>query len=167
MDFILRPWTINDLESLITHANDKEIARYLTDAFPYPYTLEAGQRFIQFASEGEPIHIFAIDVKGQAVGGIGIHPQSDIMRNNAELGYWLGKEYHGHGIATRAVKQMVEFGFKTYDITRIFARPFGSNLASQRVLEKSGFALEARIKGNIIKFGEVEDEIIYGIRKSE
>jgi RimJ/RimL family protein N-acetyltransferase len=117
------------------------------------------------ANSGKPIHIFAIDVNGKAVGGIGIHPQNDIMCKNAELGYWLGEAYLGKGIVTKAIKQVIDFAFKTYDIKRIYARPFGNNTASQHVLEKSGFQLEARFEKTIFKNGEYLDELIYSYRK--
>ncbi|MEQ1798861.1 MAG: GNAT family protein [Lacibacter sp.] len=165
MDFILRPWSLNDLDSLVSNANNYNIARFLTDGFPHPYTKANGIAFITMATKDDPIHIFAIEVNGQAVGGIGIHPQSDIMKKNAELGYWLGEDYWGNGIITKAIIQMIDFGFKTYDITRIYARPFGTNLASQRVLEKAGFKLEARIEKNVYKNGEILDELIYAVRR--
>jgi len=156
---------MNDLDSLVLHANDFDIAKYLTNRFPFPYTTEHGKAFIEMATADDPVHIFAIDVNGKAVGGIGIHPQTDIMKKNAELGYWIGKEYWNKGIISKAIVQMIDFGFNTYDITRIFARPFGSNLASQRVLEKTGFILEARIEKIIFKHGEMQDELIYAVRK--
>ena len=81
--------------------------------------------------------LFAIDVNGEAVGGIGLHPQTDIHRKNAELGYWLAEPFWGKGIVSKAILEIIEFGFKTYDIDRIFARPFGTNAASQKVLEKN------------------------------
>ncbi|MCB0476375.1 MAG: GNAT family N-acetyltransferase [Flavobacteriaceae bacterium] len=165
MDFKLRPWQMDDLESLVQHANNFEVAKNLTDAFPHPYTEADGKAFITMATKADPIHIFAIEVAGRAVGGIGIHPQSDIMKKNAELGYWLGEPYWGKGIITRAIKQMVDFAFKTYDITRVYARPYGTNIGSQKVLEKNGFKLEARIEKNIFKNGEFLDELIYAIRK--
>jgi len=165
MDFILRPWTINDLDSLVSNANNDQIARFLTDGFPHPYTKENGKAFIAMATKDDPIHIFAIEVNGKAVGGIGIHPQQDIMKKNAELGYWLGEAYWGKGIITKAITEMIQFAFTTFDITRIYARPFGTNLASQRVLEKAGFTLEARIEKNIFKNGEFLDELIYAVRK--
>ena len=166
MEFKLRPWTLNDLDSLILHANDADIAKNMTDRFPFPYTIEHGKGFIEMATADKPVHIFAIDVNGKAVGGIGIHPQQDIMKMNAELGYWLGKQYWNNGIISKAIKEMIDFGFKTYDITRIFARPFGSNIASQRVLEKTGFKMEARIEKIIFKNGEFQDELIYTVRRS-
>src|ERR1035437_2865660 len=109
-NYILRPWTIADLNSLVTFADNTEIAKFMTDQFPHPYTSENGNAFIANASKGSPLHIFAIDINGQAVGGIGIHPQTDIHRKNAELGYWLAEPFWGHGIITKAVMQIVDFG---------------------------------------------------------
>jgi [ribosomal protein S5]-alanine N-acetyltransferase len=165
MEFKLRPWELTDLDNLVYHANNSRIAQFMTDGFPNPYLPENGKAFIEFANKGNPIHIFAIEVEGQAAGGIGIHPQIDIMRKNAELGYWLSEKYWGHGIITQAIAQMVKFGFGAFDISRIYARPFGTNLASQHVLEKNGFLLEAKIEKSIFKNGEYLDELIYAVRK--
>jgi RimJ/RimL family protein N-acetyltransferase len=165
MEIKLRPWNIEDAESLVENANNFDIARFMSDAFPYPYTIEHAKNFIAFATKDDPIHIFAIDIDGQAVGGIGIHPQADIMKKNAELGYWLGEKYWGRGIISKAIREIIPWAFNTYDITRIYARPFGSNMASQKVLEKAGFVLEARIKENIFKNGANLDELIYAIRR--
>jgi len=162
---VLRPWSMDDLNSLVKYANDIEISKNLTNKFPYPYTKENGTNFINFATKDNPIHIFAIDIHGEAVGGIGIHPQDDIQCKNAELGYWLAQDYWGRGIISKAIAQIVSFGFKTYDLTRIFARPFGSNIASQKVLEKNGFVLEAKFEKTLYKNGKFEDELIYAIRK--
>lgn len=137
----------------------------MTDLFPHPYTMEKGREFITYASKGNPPNILAIEVEDQAAGGIGIHPQSDIQRKNAELGYWLAEPYWGKGIVTRAVVQMVAYGFKNWDITRIFARPFGTNYASQKVLEKAGFILEGRFEKTLFKNGEFIDELIYAVRR--
>jgi len=67
---------------------------------------------------------------------------------------------------TIAVKEMVAYGFATFDISRIFARPFGRNIGSQKVLEKAGFTLEARLSQTIYKSGQYEDEWVYGLRRS-
>jgi len=165
MEFILRSWKMDDLDSLVKHGNNFRIAKFMTDGFPHPYSIENGKAFIEFATKDNPIHIFAIDINGEAVGGIGIHPQGDIYRKNAELGYWLSEMYWGRGIITKAIPEMIDFAFKTYDIQRVFARPFGNNPASQRVLEKSGFILEAKLEGTLFKNGEVLDELIYAIRR--
>lgn len=165
MRFSLRPWTLHDLESLVKFANNKNIANYMTNKFPHPYTKENAKQFIELASKQNPHHIFAIDINGQAVGGIGIHPQDDIHCKNAELGYWLAEPFWGQGITTKAIIKMVDHGLMNFDITRIFARPFGTNAASQRVLEKTGFKLEARFEKTLFKNGEFIDELIYAVRR--
>jgi RimJ/RimL family protein N-acetyltransferase len=165
MNFILRPWSIKDLESLVKNGNNFNIAKNMTDKFPHPYTLENGKTFIEFATKNSPPNMLAIDVEGNAVGSIGIHPQEDIQRKNAELGYWLGEPFWGKGIISKAIPQMVEYGFKNFDITRIYARPFGTNKASQKVLEKSGFKLEAKFEKSLFKNGEFLDELVYAVRK--
>jgi RimJ/RimL family protein N-acetyltransferase len=81
------------------------------------------------------------------------------------MGYWLAEEYWGRGIMTGAVKQVIEYGFQTFDITRIFARPFSTNLASQRVLEKAGMKLEARFEKTLFKNGRFMDELVYSVLK--
>lgn len=163
---ILRPWKTSDLDDLVHHANNPKIAANLTDAFPNPYTPVEGRKFLEQVTTETPARILAIEVDGHVVGSIGLHLQTDIHRKNAELGYFLGEKYWGKGIMTDAVKQMIVYGFDHFEIDRIFARPFGRNKGSQTVLERSGFILEAALKGTLIKNGQLEDELIYGIRKN-
>jgi RimJ/RimL family protein N-acetyltransferase len=165
MESVLRHWKPEDIENLIKYGNNPAIARYMSDGFPSPYTREKGIRFIENAIKADPLRIFAIQFQGEAVGGIGIHPQDDIHRRNAELGYWLGEPFWGKGLVTQAVKEIVAYTFANFDLDRIFARPFGNNPTSHRVLEKAGFTLEARFSGTIFKNGEILDELIYGIRR--
>lgn len=165
MEFTLRPFTLEDLHSLVKYANNPKIAGNLTNQFPYPYTIEHGMQFIDMAISHHPTRIFTIDINGEASGGIGIHPQSDVYCKNAELGYWLAEPYWGNGIITSAIQQMIEYGFANFDIIRIYARPFSSNLASQKALEKAGMKKEAVLKNAFYKNGEFLDEIIYSVSK--
>ena len=161
----LRKWKMTDLDSLVKYANNPRIAANLTDAFPYPYTEDNGKSFIEMANDANPTFIFCIDVDGEAVGAIGLHIQGDIHVKNMELGYWLAEPFWGKGIMTEAIKEMVEYGFKTWDITRIYARPFGRNIGSQTALERAGFTLEARFEKTLYKNHQFEDELVYAIRK--
>lgn len=163
MNFTLRPWQHEDIHSLVEYANNYKIARFLTNGFPHPYTEENGKQFLEFAIRSDSI--FAIDIENRACGSIGLHSQSDIHSRNMELGYWLAEPYWGMGIITEAIKQIVAYGFQSFDINRIFARPFGTNKASQRVLEKAGFELEATFKSTLFKYDEFIDEMVYAIRK--
>jgi ribosomal-protein-alanine N-acetyltransferase len=163
--FKLRAFNLDDLDDLVKYANNAKIARNLTDMFPHPYGPEDGKKFIKMAMTHDPQQIFAIAIDGKASGAIGIHPQSDIQRRNAELGYWLAEPFWGRGIVTSAIKLLVPYAFENFDIDRIYARPFGSNKASQKVLEKAGFAFEYRFKNTLIKNGVYEDEVFYAVRR--
>jgi ribosomal-protein-alanine N-acetyltransferase len=93
-----------------------------------------------------------------------LHPLEDVFRLNCELGYWIAEPFWGKGIATEAVKQMARYARENFHFKRLFARPYGRNIASQKVLEKAGFTLEAHIEQNIIKNDQLEDELIYALR---
>ncbi|MBX7051151.1 MAG: GNAT family N-acetyltransferase [Flavobacteriales bacterium] len=165
MKIELRRWNMGDANDLVLHANNYQIAKFLTDGFPHPYTMEHAHRFIETVGVENPQKVFAIVIDDKPVGAIGVFPQQDIMRLNAEMGYWIAEDFWGRGIVSKVIPIVVEYAFSTFEIKRIYARPFGNNMASQRVLEKSGFILEARIQKNIIKFGEVLDELIYACRR--
>ncbi len=153
------------MASLVKYADNWNIAKNLTDQFPFPYTEDSGKAFIENASKNSPVNIFAIDIGGEAAGGIGIHPQEDIHRNNAELGYWLAEPFWGRGVMTNAVIEIVGYAFKTFEIDRVFARPFGTNIASQNVLRKAGFILEGTFAKTLFKNGEYLDELVFAIRR--
>jgi RimJ/RimL family protein N-acetyltransferase len=161
----LRPWRLSDMEDLAFFANNANIANNMTNKFPHPYLLEHAEAFIQFAQVSDPVCIFAISYQGKSIGGMGVHLQADIFAKNAELGYWLAEPYWGQGFVSKLLPVLVDFAFNTYDIQRVFARPFSSNKASQRVLEKNNFVLEATLPKTIYKNGIFLDELIYALRR--
>lgn len=142
-------------------ANNTKIAANLRDAFPSPYTTEDAQKFISACLRQEPYEVFAIECEGEYVGNIGLHRQDDVYRKTAELGYFIGEPYWNKGITTRAVKLICAYGFRELDVVKIFSGVFSFNTASQRVLEKCGFTLEAILKSAVIKNGEICDEYRY------
>lgn len=163
----LRPFRHEDAASLAKHANNPNIAESLNDGFPEPYTIDDARDFILRMKQDHPVKVLAIEVDGEACGAIGVFPQQNVQRLNAELGYWLSESHWGKGITSAAVKLVLKYAFAYFDIIRIYARPFPFNKASQRVLEKAGFKLEARIKNGLIKNDTIYDELIYSFLKEE
>lgn len=161
MNFRLRRYKESDSEDLVEHANNYNVAKWLTNQFPFPYSTKDAEDYVNMVKDDEPIKVFAIEVEGKIAGSIGIFPQSDIHEKSAEIGYWLSEKYWGNGIMSRAIQELVEYGFETFDIIRIFARPFSTNIGSQKALEKAGFELEARLKKALFKNSEYLDELIY------
>ncbi len=108
---------------------------------------------------------FCIDIDHAAVGGIGIRIGQDVHRHVAELGFWLGEEFWGHGIMTEVTPAFVDFCFQKFPLNRIYAEPYANNPASARVLEKAGFVLEGRLRKNAVKDGQVLDSLLYAKTK--
>lgn len=162
---IIRPWRLDDAESLVRHANNRRVWIALRDLFPHPYTIENAHSFLKSAVTSEPVTLFCIEADGVAVGGIGIRIGADVHRQTAELGYWLGEEVWGRGIMTEAVAAFTDFCFEEFQLRRIYAEPFANNHASARVLEKTGFALEGRLKNNVVKDGKLLDSLLYARTK--
>lgn len=166
MNINIREWGKQDMVYLIKFANNRNIWNNLADAFPSPFTEADAIAFLNGAQKDYPRKRLTIDMDGQSIGSIGIFPDRDIHRKNAAIAYWIAEPFWGKGIATRAVSLMVLYGFSNFDITRIYAKPFGFNKASHRVLEKAGFKREAIIKDGVYKNNHYFDEYIYAIRKA-
>lgn len=135
----------------------------LRDRFPHPYTIETAHAWLASVAAEDPALSFAIDVAGEAVGGIGLVLGSDVERTSSEIGYWLGQEFWGRGIMTAAVRMFTDYAFDAYALTRMFAVPFAGNAASRRVLEKAGYSLEAILRRSAIKEGVVIDQALYAV----
>jgi len=164
--FKLRNWKFDDTASLQKHADNVNVAKYLTDRFPHPYTMQDAKTWINLMlNQAEPAAVLAIDIDGAFSGAIGLEMRDDIYRKTVLLGYWLGEEYWGRGIMPQAVKLMVDYTFANFDVVRIQAGVLGNNPKSMRVLEKAGFVFEGILKSSIIKNGVILDEHIYGMVK--
>ena len=158
---LVRSWTNDDVASLVKYADNRKIWLNLRDRFPHPYTRRDGRDFIHLARSQRPETMFAIDVEGEAVGGIGFVPNSDVERVSAEIGYWIGEPFWGRGIATEALVAVTAYAIDTHHLTRVYALPYARNAASCRVLEKAGYQLEARLRRSAVKDGEIIDQMQY------
>jgi ribosomal-protein-alanine N-acetyltransferase len=158
---VVRPWKKTDLESLVRYANNRNVWRNLRDRFPHPYTRQDGRWWLDHAAVSDAQTNFAIEVEGEAAGGIGFVIGEDVHRRTAEIGYWLGEQFWGRGIASAALIAMSDYAFKTHDLVRIYAGVFSWNPASMRVLEKAGYIQEAVLRSSVLKDGEILDQHLY------
>jgi RimJ/RimL family protein N-acetyltransferase len=84
-----------------------------------------------------------------------------------ELGYWLGAESWGQGIATEASQALIEFGFGELGLAKIYAQVLEGNRPSCHVLEKLGMIEEGIRRRHIRKGKRLLDVTLYGILKDE
>lgn len=159
----VREWRRDDATALVSHADDRAVWRNLRDRFPHPYARRDAREFIREARRHDPPTLFAIEIDGEACGGVGIEPRDDVDRRTAEIGYWVGRTHWNRGVATEAVRAIVEYAFATFDLVRLEARVYAWNPASGRVLEKAGFTREARLRSAITKDGETIDAFLYAL----
>jgi RimJ/RimL family protein N-acetyltransferase len=147
----LRPWRDADLDALVRRINDPEIAMYL-DLVPHPYTPDDACEWFGMTTEGWnagtfatfAIHVAAID---GAVGGIGVRFLSDLDEGGAEVGYWVGAEARGLGVATTATRAVARWAFDAVpELARLQLRAAVDNVASNRVAEKAGFTREGVLR---------------------
>jgi RimJ/RimL family protein N-acetyltransferase len=158
---IVRSWSNDDLGSLVKYADNRKIWLNLRDRFPHPYARRDGREFIQLARSQRPETMFAIEVDGEAAGGIGFVQHADVERVSAEIGYWLGEPFWGRGIASEALVAVTNYAIETHQLTRVYAVPYARNESSCRVLEKAGYVLEGRLRRSCVKDGEVLDQMQY------
>lgn len=164
-DIVLRPLEINDAAVLADMANNINVWNNLRDLMPFPYTLRDAWNFIAMCETEDHVTTFGIEYQAQLAGVIGLSVQGDIYRHAAELGYWIGEQYWNKGIASQAVQLLVQYGFEKLNLIRIYSSVFEHNKASQKVLEKNGFTLEAVLKKGYIKNDVIGDEYRYALLK--
>lgn len=165
-EFVLRAWREEDAESLAAHANNRNVWSKLRSRFPRPYTIANARTWIARTASGHERGLqLAVDVGGVAIGGISI----DIVSYNAprlgEIGYWLGEDFWGRGIASQAVPAACLQGFEKLSLARLRAVVRDSNAPSLRVLEKSGFVLESKLRRSDRRPGSAVVEMVYVLER--
>jgi RimJ/RimL family protein N-acetyltransferase len=168
MELLFGSWRIRnyrpeDLEALLRYAGNRNVSIHLRDRFPYPYTREVGVAWLGRVAEQQPTTDFAIATEAELIGGIGLELGSDVESGSAEVGYWLGEPFWGGGIATAALRTFSAWAFEQFELVRLQACVFGSNLASARVLEKCNFTFEGRLRRAVVKEGRRMDMLLYGL----
>lgn len=161
MKVILREWKKSDAGPLAKIANNKKIWDNVRDRLPFPYTKKDAKEWLSLVKKQETVTTFCLEADGQLAGSIGFTLKEDVYRKNAEIGYFVGEEYWGQGVATEAVRQLVDYMQKNFDLTRIYAEVFEYNKASMKVLEKNGFYLECIRKKAAIKNNVILDDYVW------
>lgn len=153
----LREWQRGDENALVEIADNPNVASYMADGFPSPYTKNDAVAWVELnESASEKTH-FAIVVDDRIVGGIGFAPLTAERRLVADIGYWLGEAYWGRGIGTAACEALTAYAFEQFGLRRLQAAVYVPNVASRRVLEKCGYQVEGLLRNAVIKRGVLLD----------
>ncbi len=137
-----RRWLPDDLESLYAAYSDADAMRWVGDGTPI--TRQECERWLQvtfdnYARRGYGMFTLVERATGQVVGFAGlVHPGNQA---EAEVKYAFRREYWGRGLASEVVPELVHYGNSQHQLARVIATVAPEHLASQRVLQKSGFRL--------------------------
>ena len=158
---VLRPFEITDVDDAWAYASDPEVARFRP--LPDPYTRNDALDFVnrQIRTDWSTNPGFAIALGQRVVGGISLHVNPE--HETAELGYLLGIRWWGKGIATEAARAVVDWGFRRFNLHKVYARAHVSNRRSWRVMEKLGMTREGVLRGHWKMREEHVDLVYYGI----
>ena len=139
LEIILRPTTLEDLDTLFTFQLDKE-GGYLAAFMPKDPTDKTAYLTKHTKLLSDPnVNNQTIFIDNRIVGSIA----KFVMEGDAEITYWIDKKFWGQGIATKALKNFLDI-----ETTRpIFGRVAFDNFGSQKVLEKCGFVKIGSDKG--------------------
>ena len=146
---LLRPVISSDLPIIFEQMSDPESS--MMAAVPSRDREAFDAHWAKIMKDDKTI-LRTIEVDGQVAG----HLVSFLLEEEREVGYWLGREFWGKGIATEALKQFLGV-VKTRPL---FGRVAKHNLGSKRVLEKCGFNVVEEGKYLNWKKEEVEEYIL-------
>lgn len=148
----VRPWSDADLGAVISAGLDPiipEMTTVVRDGTPANAREFIGrQRTRPADGTGIPLAI-AENASGRAVGWIGAN-RPDPTHRRADIGYWLLGAARGRGLAGRAGGLFVPWLMDALGLVRLEAVIAPENHASQRVVERLGFTLEALLRAYMV-----------------
>ena len=166
----LRAWRDSDLDPLVVACQDPEISRWTRVPYPYGWA-DARAYLLQrhdslHAGIAAPFAIVSAGDRDHLLGSISLMRFS-WQHARAEVGYWLAATARGQGHATRAVRLLTAWGFRSLGLRRIDLMAATGNPASQRVAERCGFTREAVLRSYLLGKEGRQDMVAFGLLASD
>lgn len=167
----LRPFLPGDAAALYEAARES-----IDDVWPWlewchsDYTIEESQAWIEHCTAaraaGEEFNFAIVNDEGIVLGGCVLNR---LQRDHrvANLGYWVRSSATGHGVATAALCQLVEFAFSQTDMNRLEIIASTRNVGSQRVAERAGACREAIARDRLFIHAEAHDAVQFAFVRSD
>jgi ribosomal-protein-alanine N-acetyltransferase len=133
------------------------------------FTLEVQRNGLARLREAEDLVDLGIfvEARDELVGRIQLSGISPAPFENAHLGYFVSERHNGRGYATAAVRQAVDVAFGELALYRVQAAVIPRNVASIRVLEKTGFREEGLARRYLQIAGVWQDHKLYAVTAEE
>lgn len=165
---LLRPLTLADCSEVQRLAGEREVAS-TTRLIPHPYPDGLAKSWISSLDakyeSGELVTFAICSLEDVLMGSIRL--SLNVVDQHAEMGYWIGTAFWNNGYCTEAAAGVLEYGFETLGLSRIYANYMARNPASGRVLAKLGMSQEGVLRKHRFKWDQFEDLVVCGILREE
>jgi [ribosomal protein S5]-alanine N-acetyltransferase len=163
----LRDHVLEDIDVFHAWMSDREVTRFLTRRLGS--RAESLQQLHACLAENDNPqrrqYFFALVLKqgDQNIGDAGFTLQDGA----ADMGYFLLKPFWGQGYASEALRLMMVYCFDSLHLQRVTAGCTAGNNASERVMQKCGLQLEARLMSHTLIDGVYCDRLEYGLSMAD
>jgi len=170
---IIRDPLLTDIDNWHRLLSDVETMYYLQDILTH--THEESRQNLEIAiaeskSKNRKKYFLAIENKetGAFIGSIGYTvTQVTPVGKLVEIGYFILPEFHGKGVITEALREVIKFAFEDNEVYRISTGCLSENRASERVMQKCGLIKEAEYKSYIWHDEQMKDRVEYRLLRDE
>ncbi len=160
----LRALEEEDLSLLLRWRNDPAILRFL-DSYE-PLSMYSHRRWFEGLQGDSTRRYFGILAEDGQLAGVIWLKQIDWRVRKAEVGIYLGR-CRGHGLAKKALCDLMLYAFETLNLNKLWATVFSYNEPSKGLFEALGFQKEGVLREETYREGAYHDVIRYGILREE
>jgi len=161
----LRPYRIEDAQALYEAASSS-----VAEAHPFMSWCHPGltlaemlvwiEAQVQAFENLKAFEFVILAEDGGFLGGCGLN-QIDDANHRANLGYWVRSSATRRGVATAAIRQLVEWAFANTDLVRLEVLVAVENVASLRAAEKAGAVREGLLRRRLLLHGTAHDAVLF------
>lgn len=158
---ILRPWLESDAASLFRYASDPAVGPVA--GWPPHTSIDDSLEIIRTVFAAPEIYAVVLKATYEPIGSCGIMfsngmRSADMKHCEAEIGYWIGKPYWGHGLIPEAVNALLSRSFNELGIDALWCAYYDGNTKSKRVCEKTGFKYHHTNQDIVSPLGDMRTE---------
>ncbi|MGT2846371.1 GNAT family N-acetyltransferase [Streptococcus massiliensis] len=162
---ILRPPLFTDAEDFHDIARNPENLQFI---FPVQTSLAESQFALANYFMKQPLGVWMIcEKESQRMIGCIKFEKLDEVKREAELGYFLHKDYWGQGLMTECLRELAFLSFQVFELKVLRIITHQENIASQKVAKKSGFKLSRHFKGSDRYTRKMRDYLEFRLEKEQ
>jgi RimJ/RimL family protein N-acetyltransferase len=170
LEILIRPYSLDDAPAIYDAAQEsvKEVYPFMAWCHPNLSVNEiwkwVNDQISLFGAKKQ--FEFVIQSRdGRLLGGCGLN-QIDNENRRANLGYWVRTSAARKGVATSAVRQLVDWAYQNTNLIRLEVVVSSQNPASLRAAEKAGAVREGVLRNRLLLHGQPHDAVVFSFIRS-